>query len=281
MQMLDDGEIAIPSSHRSLETQPLGASGEVVTKRPAGKEQPNRNGHVQRHQHSPHESLETIQTGTITKGASPPHSSNSPPSPSHPPVPLIPSAPESRLQNQRFDDASSQTPIVITGELLLNFQRCKRRAFLDKYASVGDKDKTSDYLRKLQQDSLIHQRKVLSQHPTQIPKYQARQWDEGFAETLKLMQQGVSHIEKGVLQATYVPTVTEFGDSPPQEGLEISPHSPEDDHQPIILVSRPKLLVRISGQSKFGNWFYVPADIKLGKRPKADYQVVAAFHSPK
>ncbi|MFM2064914.1 MAG: hypothetical protein RLZZ507_4585, partial [Cyanobacteriota bacterium] len=31
--------------------------------------------------------------------------------------------------------------------------------------------------------------------------------------------------------------------------------------------------------SSFGDWFYVPVDIQLGKRPKQEYQVVAAFHA--
>ena len=166
-------------------------------------------------------------------------------------------------------------PIVITDDLLLNFQRCTRRAFLDKYASPTDKDETSDYVRKLQQDSLTHQRKVLSAHPTQLPQYPRGEWDKGFEATLKLMQQGVSHIERGVLQVPYLQTLS---DSP-----EMAPPSSESlNHQdlnPISLVGRPKLLIRKPGISKFGDWFYIPADIKLGKRPKADYQVVSAFHA--
>jgi uncharacterized protein len=38
------------------------------------------------------------------------------------------------------------------------------------------------------------------------------------------------------------------------------------------------LLIKQPGQSVFGNWLYIPAQIELGKRPKLEYQVVAAFH---
>lgn len=205
---------------------------------------------------------------------------------------------------------------LITGELLLNFQRCKRRAFLDKYASPSDRDETSDYLRKLQQDSFVHQRNVLSVHSTQSPDYPSRQWDEGFLATLELMRQGVSHIERGVLLAEYPQADhslaladtwrqqalrpdqhghvhnasgrngsgrngSSYDAAPPGSQISSSP-SPQaiaQDSNPILLVSRPKLLVRRPGPSAFGDWYYVSADIKLGKRPKADYQVVAAFHS--
>ena len=145
------------------------------------------------------------------------------------------------------------SPIVITDELLLNYQRCQRRAFLDQYAQSSQRDATSDYLRKLQQDSLVHQVNILSTYHTQRPRYPSRDWKAGFVATHELMQQGCSHIERGVLYVQY-----------------------EED---VVLVSRPKILIRQPGVSKFGDWLYVPADIKLGKRPKADYQVIAAFHA--
>ncbi|MCC5623925.1 TM0106 family RecB-like putative nuclease, partial [Nostoc sp. CHAB 5715] len=45
------------------------------------------------------------------------------------------------------------------------------------------------------------------------------------------------------------------------------------------LLSSPDLLVKRPGKSCFGDWMYVPASIELGKRPKQEYQVVAAFHA--
>ena len=47
----------------------------------------------------------------------------------------------------------------------------------------------------------------------------------------------------------------------------------------IKLLSSPELLVKQPGFSKFGDWVYVSQDIKLGKRPKLDYQIISAFHA--
>ncbi|MEM9220715.1 MAG: TM0106 family RecB-like putative nuclease [Cyanobacteria bacterium P01_F01_bin.150] len=194
------------------------------------------------------------------------------------PSSLADSIPASKhLSPQHPDNSISNNPLVITDELLLNFQRCKRRAFLDKYGSPANKDAISDYMKKVRQDSLTHQKNILAKHPTQTPQYPARHWHKGFEETLKLMQQGVSHIEKGVLQAICPPFIAEFGETSPYQSLNLT-HI-RNNGKTIILVSRPKLLIRTPGKSEFGNWFYVPADIKLGKRPKTDYQVVAALHA--
>lgn len=142
---------------------------------------------------------------------------------------------------------------VVLEDVLLNFQRCDRRAFLDIYGDYALKDPPSDYLMKLHQDSLGHQRSVISDHPVVIPTYPHRDWEAGAAATRVLMQQGADRIANGVLR-----TVRPDG---------------------TVLVSRPKLLIKEPGQSEWGDWRYYPADIKLGKRAKSDYQVIAAYHA--
>ncbi|MGB3612145.1 MAG: TM0106 family RecB-like putative nuclease [Elainellaceae cyanobacterium] len=146
-----------------------------------------------------------------------------------------------------------RSPLVITGTLLLRHQRCHRRAFLDVYGNRTQRDPSSDYLQKLQQDSANHQQQVLIDYPAQQPSYPAGDWRAGAEATLALMRDGVSHIVNGVVC------------------LERSDNT--------ILVGRPKLLIRQAGWSYFGDWSYHVVDIKLGKRPKADYQVVSAFHT--
>jgi uncharacterized protein len=149
---------------------------------------------------------------------------------------------------------STKPAIVwVTDELLFNYQRCRRRAFLDTYADDSLRDPPSDYLMKLRQDSLSHQLAVLADHPAHKPNYPFRDWQAGAKATLALMQQGIEHITRGVLL-----------------------HKQEDG---VNLVSCPDLLVRQPGQSIFGNWVYVPTEIKLGKRPKLDYQVTSTFHA--
>ncbi|HEY9642096.1 MAG TPA: TM0106 family RecB-like putative nuclease [Coleofasciculaceae cyanobacterium] len=143
--------------------------------------------------------------------------------------------------------------IWLTDELLFTYQRCPRRAFLDLYGNSEQRDRPADYLLKLRQDSILHQQDTLAEAPYQEPSYPRRDWAAGSAATLALMQQGVDRIANGVLQITL------------ENG--------------ITLVSCPNLLIKQPGYSHFGDWVYVPLDIRLGKRPKLDYQISAAFHA--
>ena len=143
--------------------------------------------------------------------------------------------------------------MLINAELLLQYQRCKRRPFLDIHGDKSQRDDTNELLRKLQQDKSAHQLSFLGHLTYHQPDYPYGNWERGEAATLELMQRGVDYIYKGVLLATY------------SEGY--------------TLLSRPNLLVKQPGQSRFGDWMYVPAGIELGKRPKQEYQVVAAFHA--
>ncbi|MEH2455732.1 TM0106 family RecB-like putative nuclease [Nostoc sp.] len=143
--------------------------------------------------------------------------------------------------------------MLINAELLLQYQRCKRRPFLDIYGDKSQRDDANELLRKLQQDKSAHQLSFLANLTYHQPDYPYGNWERGEAATLELMQHGVDYIYKGVLLATY------------SEGY--------------TLLSRPNLLVKQPGQSRFGDWMYVPAGIELGKRPKQEYQVVAAFHA--
>lgn len=147
---------------------------------------------------------------------------------------------------------AATSELWLTDDLLFQYQRCPRRAFLELYGDAAQRSSPNDYVAKLRQDSLAHQRTVLAEQPAHQPQYSRRNWLEGAAETLVLMQQGVERISEGVL-------LIELG------GLK--------------LVSCPDLLIRQPGQSIFGNWIYEPADIRLGKRPKMDYQIVVAYHA--
>jgi uncharacterized protein len=141
----------------------------------------------------------------------------------------------------------------LTDELLFNYQRCHRRAFLDGFGDLSQRDPPSDYLLKLRQDSLEHRQSVLAGQAIDRPGFPRHDWAAGAAATLALMQQGVERIGGGVLTLKL------------ENGIE--------------LVSCPDLLVKQSGASALGDWHYAATDIKLGKRPKLDYQITAAFHA--
>ncbi|USR89717.1 TM0106 family RecB-like putative nuclease [Phormidium yuhuli AB48] len=142
--------------------------------------------------------------------------------------------------------------MLVSDDLLLYYQRCDRRAFLDVFGDSRQRDPLDQFLLKLRQDSRSHRREVLSQYHYQRPDWSGEDWYEGTQATLELMEQGVESIYRGVLAASWLP------------GVE--------------LVSKPDLFVRHPGSSRFGDWFYVPYDIRFGKRPKLDYQIVGAFH---
>lgn len=143
----------------------------------------------------------------------------------------------------------------LTHELLFHYQRCARRAFLDLYGDLGQRDQPSDYLSKLRQDSTHHRAAVLQAYePVQRPRYAKGDWAAGAQATQVLMAQGADAIAQAVL----VTDSTVDG---------------------VQLVSQPDLLIKQPGWSRWGDWTYAPIDIKLGKKPKLDYQILAAFHA--
>ncbi|MFM7449761.1 MAG: TM0106 family RecB-like putative nuclease [Leptolyngbyaceae cyanobacterium] len=142
--------------------------------------------------------------------------------------------------------------MLIDAELLLNFQRCSRRAFLDQHGDLAQRDPPNDYVLKLIQDSQNNQGLVLENYTVHWPAHVAGDWEAAAVSTIDLMRQGVECIWQGIV-------LTE---------------GPEG----VTLRSHPDLLIKRSGVSIFGDWLYEPIDIKLGKRPKLEYQILAAFH---
>jgi uncharacterized protein len=143
--------------------------------------------------------------------------------------------------------------MLLTDELFLYYQRCHRRAFLEVYGDLDRRESPSDYLRKLHQDSQHHQRQILKGQEYHQPHSPNRDRKTAAIATLDLMQQGVERIYQGTL-------LTEG-----QAGL--------------TLLSQPDLLIKRSGKSVFGDWLYEPIEIKLGKRPKLEYQTTVAYHT--
>jgi predicted RecB family nuclease len=142
--------------------------------------------------------------------------------------------------------------MLLTAETLLNYQRCSRRAFLDVYGDSRQKDAPSDYLLKLFQDSVQNHRSLLVDVEYQRPSYPSGDWQAGLAATVELMAAGVDRIYQPALSLT------------------------ESD---VTLVSRADLLIKQPGKSIFGDWIYVPEEIKLSKRAKTEYQVIVAYHT--
>ncbi|WP_434222230.1 TM0106 family RecB-like putative nuclease [Limnospira platensis CENA597] len=159
--------------------------------------------------------------------------------------------------------------MLIEDQQLLFYQRCDRRAFLDVYGDQSQKEPISDFLRKLIADSVSYRKTIIADRIYSQPKYPPQDWEAGMQATLELMRQGVDYIYRGVLlYHSHSSPAADYGDRSFFDQL------PEQ----VTYLSRPDLLVKKPGVSQFGDWLYIPQDIRLGKRPKLDYQIVAVFH---
>ncbi|MEC4982486.1 MAG: TM0106 family RecB-like putative nuclease [Oscillatoria sp. PMC 1068.18] len=145
--------------------------------------------------------------------------------------------------------------LLITDDLLLNFKRCRRRAFLEVYGDKSQTDPEKDFLLKLRQEHRLLQEAVITGSNYQQPNALSQDWQARANQTKLLMQLGVERIYRGLLLQ---PEVSGLG---------------------ITCVGSPDLLIKQPGKSAFGDWFYIPLNIKLGTRPKPEYQIVAAFQA--
>jgi uncharacterized protein len=73
--------------------------------------------------------------------------------------------------------------MILTAELLLHYQRCKRRTFLDFHGDLRARDAPSDLLIKLQQDRKAHQRTILAEQTYHQPDYPKGNWEAGAKAT--------------------------------------------------------------------------------------------------
>ncbi|MEL6248089.1 MAG: TM0106 family RecB-like putative nuclease [Cyanobacteria bacterium J06627_15] len=164
---------------------------------------------------------------------------------------------EPLLLAEKLNQPTSSTPLQwVSDDTLFQLQRCQRRAFLDRHGDPDHQNEPSEYLLKIREDSALHRRTVLQAYAGhERPRYPRSDWLAGARATQALMAQGVSCIHNGVLTATVV-----HGGHPPY-------------------LSKPDLLVKQPGPSWLGDWHYVPIDIRLGKKPKPEYQLVVAFHA--
>jgi uncharacterized protein len=156
--------------------------------------------------------------------------------------------------------------MLLTDDLLLNYKRCQRRAFLNVYGNSLEKDRENEFLWKLREENNRQIALFLDRLPEFYePKSPISDWLNRSRQTEALMQRGVDYIYNGILlncgfQDWMLPLENLAGDR-------------------INLVGVPTLLIKREGESKFGNWLYQPASIKLGRNPKPEYKIIAAFHA--
>jgi predicted RecB family nuclease len=173
--------------------------------------------------------------------------------------------------------------MLITDKILFNYQRCQRKSYLNLHGNPSEQSPLSDLMEKIHQDSYAYRQTILDQLAYQEPLYRPGDWSTGAQATLELMKQGVDCIANGVLlvdahpfpQVSALSSVAESSDFSGQE----MPIWLLGDLDGVTLLSFPSLLVKKTGVSQLGDWYYQPIDIKFSKRPKRDYQMMGAFHA--
>jgi len=150
---------------------------------------------------------------------------------------------------------------VVTDLLLLDYRRCQRRAYLNRFGDEREREPARDFLIKLRQESQRHTQTVLANDYPQYRQPQAPREDyqAQTEETLALMAQGAEVIYGGRLSQAFG-EVAATGEK-------------------ILLVAAPALLVKQPGHSRWGDWQYRPLSIHLGRRPKPEYKILAAFYA--
>ncbi|NEN93692.1 MAG: TM0106 family RecB-like putative nuclease [Okeania sp. SIO3H1] len=151
--------------------------------------------------------------------------------------------------------------MFITDSQLLSYQRCPRKVFLDTYGDFTQQDSPSDFLLKLIKDSSEFRSSIIKNYIYQKPDYPRGDLMAGGKATEELMAAGIDVIYQGILI------------------IQQSSINSFSQNQTINFVSYPDLLIKQPGYSRFGDWVYIPTDIKLSKRPKLEYQIVATFHA--
>ena len=168
--------------------------------------------------------------------------------------------------------------MLISDHLLLNYKRCNRRTFLERYGDREYRDADKDFLLKLKRENQIHIKNVIAAKflKPQQPIASRRDWQLNAQQTVKLMQQGVDCIARGTLSVDYPQWRSIISNSVFDKEL-------TENHQDflanIIFIAAPSLLIKQPGESIFGDWEYIPVNIKLGRKPKPEYKLISAFHA--
>jgi len=151
--------------------------------------------------------------------------------------------------------------MLISDVVLLDYKRCPRRPFLDFYGDATQQQAQGEIVSKLREENHQQILDFLADTVYHEPQAPLADWQARGRETLELMEQGVDCILNGILWQRGV------------AGWNLS------FSEPITFIANPALLVKTSGSSIFGDWEYQSVSIKLGRQPKPEYKIVAAFQA--
>lgn len=170
--------------------------------------------------------------------------------------------------------------MILTDGLLLNYKRCRRRTYLDVHGDQQQRDIEKEFLLKLGRESQTHIKNVLQSRSilSEKPSVSRRNWRLNAQETKTMMEKGVDCIYGGMLalDLTDWQLSTQFLHPDSETKSAISLESLANN---VTFLASPTLLIKVAEKSNFGDWSYLPINIKLGRRPKPEYKLIAAFHA--
>ncbi|MGK7924332.1 MAG: TM0106 family RecB-like putative nuclease [Spirulina sp.] len=156
--------------------------------------------------------------------------------------------------------------MLLSDDLLLDYKRCQRRTFLNICGDRAYKEPERDFLLKLREENRQQIQEILAEEVYAQPQFHKGDWQEGAEQTRILMAEGVELIYRGVLLVE-------------RNALPLQSREDTTQSYSIDYLAKPTFLIKHPGTSIWGNWRYVPVNVKLGKRPKPEYKTIAAFHA--
>jgi predicted RecB family nuclease len=129
--------------------------------------------------------------------------------------------------------------VKISASSFYNLSKCPRRVWMDQFEDPAKKGEHSDFVELLWARGTRIEREIIDsiRQGHEIAEVQGPADSKTFDETLGLIRKGVDWIYQGVL----------LND---------------------IRIGRPDILERVIGKSKFGDYHYIPCDIKSGRATK-------------
>ncbi|MBF2056772.1 MAG: TM0106 family RecB-like putative nuclease [Cyanobacterium sp. T60_A2020_053] len=150
--------------------------------------------------------------------------------------------------------------MILTDELIFQYRRCDRKAFLNYYCKEDEKPQPRDFVAKLKQENILHCQNLLNHLQLSYQQPQTLWHDTSgiIAETLELMAKGAECIYDGKLSTFWYYDL---------------------NLPPVEMVINPTLLIRQNQPSHFGNWSYRGVNCHLGKNPKPEYKLISALQT--
>ncbi len=152
--------------------------------------------------------------------------------------------------NQNDSKLSLSSPLVITPSHFFKYATQPLWVWYDKFGDQSKKEEISEFTLKLMESGILHEDEYIA--GLNVSEVKVVNPEEAFKATIDLMREGAELIYQGCLQI---------------------------EHEGMIYRGRPDLLEKREGKSIFGDWYYVPIEIKWSSKIKTLHKHQLAFYS--